>query len=136
MSVAAIPLGAVVAERSFTLHDDEGHEKQITVRLGAPIPTTSEGAPGTPAEPGERPYNFRCPFQIIGLDYGEKIFAPFGDDPFIALHYAIDLIGGLIDNGVKRLKPAKLPSWLSWEPGLLDVALRSPLKGAKLAATN
>ena len=120
MSVAAIPLGAVVAERSFTLHDDEGHEKQITVRLGAPIPTTSEGAPGTPAEPGERPYNFRCPFQIIGLDYGEKIFAPFGDDPFIALHYAIDLIGGLIDNGVKRLNlqnshpgfPGNPDSWM------------------------
>ena len=104
MHVSAIPLGTVIAERSFTLLDGEEQAREITVRLGAPVATTNKGDLGELAAPGTEHQHFRCPLQITGLDYGEKVFAPFGEDPFVALQYAIDLIGGLIENGMNRLK--------------------------------
>jgi hypothetical protein len=64
--------------------------------------------------------DFRCPFQIIGLDRDEKIDAPFGEDPFVALQYAINLAGDRLDAGVERLKlrnshrngPSMPDSWI------------------------
>jgi hypothetical protein len=89
MRVSAIPLGTVIAERSFTLLDGEEQVRQITVRLGSPVATTNEGALGELAAPGTEHQHFRCPLQIIGLDYGEKVFAPFGEDPFVALQRTV-----------------------------------------------
>jgi hypothetical protein len=97
----AIPLGTVIAERSFTLQDSEGKKRQITVRLGCPVATASDGSLRRSGLP---PGDFRCPFQIIGLDRDEKIDAPFGEDPFVALQYAINFAGDRLDAGVERLK--------------------------------
>jgi hypothetical protein len=46
---------------------------------------------------------FRCPVQILGLDKDDAIYAPFGEDPFVALQYAIDLIGDLLKERSERL---------------------------------
>jgi hypothetical protein len=56
----AIPLGTVIAERSFTLQDGEGKKRQITVRLGCPVATARDGSfqrPGLP--PGDFDVRFR-----------------------------------------------------------------------------
>lgn len=120
MRAAPIPLGAVIAERSFTLFDEQNQARKVTVRLGVPVGVTDDGTFGTLAPADTEPRTFRCPFQICGLDYGEKVFAPFGEDPFVALQYAIDLIGGLIENAMKRLElqnpcptiPSQRDSWI------------------------
>ncbi|GAA3752093.1 hypothetical protein GCM10022270_08510 [Terriglobus aquaticus] len=57
---------------------------------------------GVPQE-GQDTNTFRCPFQISGLDCDDRVFAPFGEDPFVALQYAIHLAGDVIESGAKRL---------------------------------
>jgi hypothetical protein len=94
-----IPLGDVIAERRFTLHEAAGESRLISVRLGRPIATDQKGAP---QEDGEK-YLFRCPLQITGLDCDDKVFAPFGEDPFVALQYAIHLAGDVLDRACERL---------------------------------
>jgi hypothetical protein len=49
--------------------------------------------------PKPKPRFWRCPLQILGLDHDERISAPAGEDPFVALQYAL----GLLDNGIERL---------------------------------
>lgn len=94
------PLGDVIAERSFTLYEADGAKRQICVRIGRPVLTALNGSLQVPAEGLTL---FRCPLQITGLDYDERVFAPAGGDPIMALQYAIHLAGGLIDGATERL---------------------------------
>ena len=64
-----------------------------------PIMTTLDGG-----DPADTFPVWRCPIQILGLDRDEHIPAPAGEDPFVALQHAIDLIGGLVDGGVERMR--------------------------------
>ena len=71
------------------------------MRLGSPVGACL--ADGSPLDLGILNDAFRCPVQILGLDHDERVYAPFGEDPFVALQYAIDLIGDLLKNGSDRL---------------------------------
>jgi hypothetical protein len=86
------PLGTVIAERQVTLYDQTGKERIVTVRLGAPVEVQFPVAP-----------LFRCPLQIEGLDIDGKVFAPAGEDPFVALQYSLDFIGDLLNESSRRL---------------------------------
>jgi hypothetical protein len=88
------PLRTVIAERQVTLYDQTGEERIITVRLGAPVRVRA---------PSDSLRLFRCPLQIVGLDHDGRIFAPAGEDAFIALQYSLDFIGDLIKDGSNRL---------------------------------
>jgi len=85
------------------------------VRLGCPFRTTHAGI-----DSPDSPSVWRCPIQILGLDRDDKVYAPAGEDAFVALQYAIDLIGGLVTNGMERLQledrsqpaPDKEVSWI------------------------
>ncbi len=79
----AVPLGEVIAERIFAAVKPDGAEIQITVRLGKPFKEEGLG-------------DYRCPLQIVGLG-NERIYAPWGEDPFVALQHALDYIGVLLD---------------------------------------
>lgn len=94
-----IALGDVIAERRFTLLESSGVGRLIWVRLGRPVMTDQSGVP----QEGQHIHTFRCPFQITGLDCDDRVFAPFGEDPFVALQYAIHLVGDVIESGAKRL---------------------------------
>jgi hypothetical protein len=98
--MAAVPLGDVIAERRFTLWDIAGNKRQVHVRIGKPIRADESGRP-VPKSENSDPY--RCPLEITGLDCDGRIFAPIGEDAFVALQYAIYLAGGLIDGAVERL---------------------------------
>ena len=95
MQPGHFPLGTIIAERRITLYDQRGEERAITVRLGSPVGVRLlDGIPLGPDDPEAS--TFRCPVQIAGLDHDENVYAPFGEDPFIALQYALDLIGDLL----------------------------------------
>lgn len=95
MIAKRIPLGVVVCQRRFHLFDEGGNPHAVTVTLGSPVPTDSEG--GLLEAGAERTGTFRCPFQIEGLGHDAKIEAVFGQDPYVALQYAIDFIGTRLD---------------------------------------
>jgi hypothetical protein len=101
MRADSIPLGKIIGERQFTVYTAEGVQRLITVRLGAPVATTSEGAllPEGAAATG----TFRCPVQIMGVDQDEKIYGVFGEEQFVALQYAINLIGEQLNHGIARM---------------------------------
>jgi hypothetical protein len=102
MPQTQFPLGTIIAERRVALYEQTGEERWISVRLGSPIEVRLED--GTPLRPGESEEGtFRCPVQILGLDHDETVYAPFGEDPFVALQYALDLIGDLLKKGSDRL---------------------------------
>jgi hypothetical protein len=104
MQPSDFPLGMVVAERKMTLFDPAGQERRITIRLGAPVRVGFPGDPKlAPTAQENEITTCRCPVQIEGLDHDEKVFAPFGEDPFVALQYAIDFIGDLLQGGGERL---------------------------------
>jgi|SRR5580698_8756130 hypothetical protein len=102
MVANGFPLGEVIAERRIILYEQAGEERWITVRLGSPVGVRLEdGSPLQSGDPEEG--TFRCPIQILGLDHDEHVYAPFGEDPFVALQYAIDFIGDLLREGSDRL---------------------------------
>ena len=78
VTLPQIPLGAVVAERHFILWDSEGSKHEIVVKLGAPVQIDTGSGP-----------LFRCPAQILGLGVDQIVYAPAGEDAFIALCYAL-----------------------------------------------
>lgn len=45
---------------------------------------------------------YRCPAQIIGLGFDERIYAPAGLDGFEAIFNALHLIGQLLDLKAKE----------------------------------
>lgn len=98
------PLGVVVAERRLVLFDPAGQERPITIRLGAPVRVQfpDDAKPAVVTDEKGMP-TYRCPLEIEGLDHDKKVFAPFGEDAFVALQYAIDLIGDLLQRGSERL---------------------------------
>jgi hypothetical protein len=104
MQPCDFPLGTVVAERRMVLFDPTGQERPVTIRLGAPVRVQFPGdaKPASATEESGIP-TYRCPLQIEGIDHDEKVFAPFGGDPFVALQYAIDFIGDLLQEGTERL---------------------------------
>jgi len=77
-------LGPITAERTFTLFRADGTALPITVRLGKPFQEPTSG---------DNRGDYCCPVQIVGAD--ERVYAPWGEDPFVALQYAIDLAGQL-----------------------------------------
>ena len=95
MIAKQIPLGAVMCQRRFHLFDSEGDPHAVSVALGVPVPTDIEG--GLLDAGSEATGTFRCPFQIKGLGHDARIDAVFGEDPFVALQYAIDFIGTRLD---------------------------------------
>jgi hypothetical protein len=86
--MGSVSLGDVISERAFSMFRPDGSEIQVAVRLGKPQKDTASG-------------RYMCPLQVTGLG-SDQIFSPWGDDPFVALHFAIDLIGQLLDAGVER----------------------------------
>jgi hypothetical protein len=88
------PVGTVIAERRIQLYERTGEARWITVRLGSPVGVYLED--GSPLRSGDlEEGTFRCPIQILGLDHDEGVYVPFGEDPFVALQFAVDLIGDL-----------------------------------------
>jgi hypothetical protein len=71
----------------------DGTSLPVTVRLGAPFVAE---APKARAQP-----EYRCAVQIVGIG-DERLVAPWGEDAFVALQYAIDLIGQKLDDLVRR----------------------------------
>jgi hypothetical protein len=101
MDAQPLALGKVICQRSFDLYITSGQPRSVTVLLGMPVPTTLDGRV---LREGEEPYGiFRCPFQITGLDFDERIDGAFGEDPFVALQYAIDFIGDRLNLYSKKL---------------------------------
>jgi hypothetical protein len=102
-------LGTVVAERHFVLWDSESREREIVVKLGAPIQDERYGV-------------FRCPAQILGLGVDQIVYDPAGEDAFIALCHALDLIGQVLEGGSKSLNlqnryrtgETRSPAWV-WQ---------------------
>ena len=90
--VTKIPLGTVIAERHFILSNSEGREREIIVKLGAPVQTETVSG-----------LFVRCPAQILGLGVDQIVYAPAGEDAFVALCYALDLIGQVLDAASKDL---------------------------------
>jgi hypothetical protein len=86
-------LDTVTAERTFTLFRRDGTALPISVRIGKPFIDTQHEAPASP--------EYCCAVQIVGIG-DERIVAPWGEDPFVALQYAIDLIGQKLDEIVRR----------------------------------
>ncbi len=92
----SIPLGTVIAERRILFEDANGHEREVIVRLGLPVPVPSVlGVPFC---------SYRCPTQIIGLGIDEKIIAPPGMDAFEAIYNALDVIGQQVDYRAEQLQ--------------------------------
>jgi hypothetical protein len=91
MDAQPIALGMVICQRNFELYTSDGQLRLVAVRLGMPVPTRLDGR--VPRQ-GEEPSGiFRCPFQVTGLNRDERVDGVFGEDPFVALQYAIDFIG-------------------------------------------
>jgi hypothetical protein len=86
-----VELGPIVAERSFTLFKRDGTPLRVTVRLGTPFVV----------RPEPESLEYRCPAQIVGIG-NDRVHAPSGLDPFLALQYAMHLIGVKLDNFVHR----------------------------------
>jgi len=42
-------------------------------------------------------------YRLWDLDHDAKVYGIFGEDPFVALQYAVDFLGELIDTGSARL---------------------------------
>jgi hypothetical protein len=71
----------------------DGAALPVSVRLGRPFIGNSFEAPAAP--------EYRCAAQVVGIG-DERVVAPWGEDPFVALQYAIDLIGQMLDDLVRR----------------------------------
>ena len=101
MNAKPIALGLIVCQRTFALYASDGQSRSITVRLGVPVATNLDGRV---LKEGEEPSStFRCPFQITGLEHDERVDGIFGEDPFVALQYAIDFIGDRLNLYSKEL---------------------------------
>jgi hypothetical protein len=92
VTLPQIPLGAVVAERHFILWDSEGTKHEIVVKLGAPVLTDTVIG-----------LLFQCPAQILGLGVDQTVYARAGEDAFVALCYALDIIGQELESKSKSL---------------------------------
>jgi len=105
-----IPLGTVVAERHCILWDSEGRQREVIIKLGAPI--QPESASGL----------FRCPVQILGLGVDHIVYDPAGEDAFVAPCYALDLVGQVLEEASKSLNlhsryktsETRSPAWV-WQ---------------------
>ena len=91
MNAQPIALGTVICQRSFELFSSDGQSRLVAVRLGMPVATNMDGRVLHEGEEGDG--TFRCPLQIEGLNHDERVDGVFGEDPFVALQYAIDFIG-------------------------------------------
>ena len=114
ITLSPIPVGTVVAERHFLLWDSEGKKREITVKLGSPVPI--DPAYSLP------PSTFRCPAQILGLGVDERVYSSPGEDGFSALCNTLDLIGQVLESRLKSLDlqnrhtrhDTRTPSWV-WQ---------------------
>ena len=87
-STGVVTLGELAAERAFSLFRANGDQVPVRIRLGKPYREETLG-------------DYRCPLQVSGLG-DERIYAPWGEDAFVALQYALDLIGQLLDAALRR----------------------------------
>ena len=106
----AFPLGEVIAERQFTLLERSGERREITVRIGKPMPAHFEFA----GNGEELAPEFRCPLVITGFEMDGRVYAPWGEDALVALQYAISFAGQMIDAAVARLN-LRNPRTEGWE---------------------
>jgi hypothetical protein len=91
MKAQRMALGSVICQRNFDLYTPAGEARSIVVRVGMPVPTTSEGRV---LDEGEGLTDtFRCPVQITGLNHDERIDGVFGEDPFVASNMQSALSG-------------------------------------------
>ncbi len=84
---ASIELAEILAERTIELCDAAGRLRPVTVRLGVPV-RLPEG-------------DYRCPLQVLGLG-DDRVRAPWGEDSFVALEYALQMIGQILDHNADR----------------------------------
>jgi hypothetical protein len=116
MKAQPIPLGMVICQRKFHLYTPDGQPRSVIVRLGMPVPTSLDGC--VLAEGSESFGIFRCPVQITGLNHDERVDGIFGEDPFVALQYAIDFIGDRLNQWstalelTNRQRNAARDSWI------------------------
>ena len=78
-----------IAERTFKLFRRDGTSFAVTVRLGAPFVGEKSKQPAQP--------EYRCAVQISGIG-DDRVIAPWGEDTFVALQYAIDFVGEKLDD--------------------------------------
>lgn len=78
-----------VEPEEFDRFRRDGTSFAVTVRLGAPFVGEK---PKQPAQP-----EYRCAVQISGIG-DDRVIAPWGEDPFVALQYAIDFVGEKLDD--------------------------------------
>jgi hypothetical protein len=90
MRTEPITLGNIIGTRQFSLYAADGEQRLVTVSVGAPILLKTEDV-------------FRCPVQIVGLGCDKRIYGIFGEDAFVALQYAFDFIGQILDDKLKGL---------------------------------
>ncbi|HEX8183744.1 MAG TPA: hypothetical protein VF747_03310, partial [Blastocatellia bacterium] len=86
--------------RSFEAREATGTEREVTLRMGKPIPDPKEGG------------DWCCPYQIIGLG-DDKVSAAFGVDPLQALLLALQKAGAELSY-YQRVQNIKL-TWLDDE---------------------
>lgn len=104
------PLVEIIAERRFTLLETSGKRREITVRIGKPVPAHPEFA-GSGEEVAPE---FRCPLVITGIEMDGMVYGPLGGDALEAMQYTISLAGQIIDSAVARLN-LRNPQTERWE---------------------
>jgi hypothetical protein len=108
-------LGAVIAEHQKKLYDQAGEVRQVIVRMGTPFRAPIDGMALNPLQP-DALIIFRCPFQILGLGFGERIYAPVGGNAFECLQFAMDLIGDMLKGECSSLNLEPRPKHLREPP--------------------
>jgi hypothetical protein len=83
-----LELGKVVAERHVALFKQDGSKVPVTMRIGKPFKVVESG-------------DYRCPLQILGIGKG-RVTAAWGEDPYVALRYALDYAGQVLDDVMRR----------------------------------
>jgi Domain of unknown function (DUF6968) len=75
-------LGQIIAERRLALIANDSTSRDVTIKLGAPVP-----------DPEENGRSWACPYQILGIG-SDRVHAIFGVDALQALVFAIHTIPG------------------------------------------
>lgn len=97
-----VPLGEVIAERCLEAKNEVGEEREITVRIGKPIPDPSPDATGA----------WCCPCEITGFA-DNYLSAAIGEDSVQALVLGLQQI--VIELSRKQKAEKLKLTWGGWE---------------------